>query len=61
MKVFIADLEDSIDDLMRRYKKKGYTCIPKSNIEYKFIKGPNVHHVEITRLGNGLIYFNITK
>ena len=59
--VSIKSIEDSIDDLMIRYKKKGYTCVKKGNTQFKFIKGPNVHHVEIMRLGNGLLYFNVTK
>ena len=59
--VSIKNIEDSIDELMTRYKKKGYTCVKKGNTQFKFIKGPNVHHVEIMRLGNGLLYFNVTK
>ena len=59
--VSIKNIEDSIDDLMAKYKKKGYTCTKKGNTEFKFIKGPNVHHVEFMRLGNGLLYFNVTK
>ena len=39
---------ESINDLINKYK-------------LKFIKGPNIHNVEIMRLGNGLLYFNINK
>jgi hypothetical protein len=59
--VSIKNINDSIDDLMNRYKKKGFTCMRKGKTEFKFIKGPNTHHVEIMRLGNGLLYFNVTK
>ena len=61
--VSIKNISDSVNDLMVRYKKKGYTCFKKgnNNREFTFIKGPNTHHVEIMRLGNGLLYFNITK
>ena len=55
------NIQESIDNLMSRYKKKGYTCIKKEDTEFTFIKGPNTHHVELMRLGNGLLYFNVTK
>ena len=59
--VSIKNITESIDDLFARYKKKGFTCIKKGDAEFKFVKGPNTHIVEIMRLGNGLLYFNITK
>ena len=59
--VSIKNIEESIDDLMARYKKMGYTCTKKGKNLFKFIKGPNIHHVELMRLGNGLLYFNVTK
>ena len=57
----VKNIQESIDNLMSRYKKKGYTCIKKEDTEFTFIKGPNTHHVELMRLGNGLLYFNVTK
>ena len=59
--VSAKNIEDSINDLMNRYKLKGYTCIKKDKSKYKFVKGPNIHNVELMRLGNGLLYFNINK
>ena len=59
--VSIKSLDDTIEELLNKYKKKGYTCVKKGNTEFKFVKGPNVHHVEIMRLGNGLLYFNVIK
>ena len=55
------NLEESLNDLITKYKSKGYTCVNKNKNKYKFIKGPNIHNVEIMRLGNGLLYFNINK
>ena len=52
---------ESINELINKYKLKGYTCIKKDKNKFKFIKGPNIHNVEIMRLGNGLLYFNINK
>ena len=59
--VSIKNISESIDDLFARYKKKGFTCVKKGDTEFKFIRGPNTHIVEIMRLGNGLLYFNVTK
>ena len=55
------DIDESINDLMARYKKKGYKCVKKDNYVFKFVKGPKTHRVELMRLGNGLLYFNVTK
>ena len=52
---------ESINDLINKYKLKGYTCVKKDKNKLKFIKGPNIHNVEIMRLGNGLLYVNINK
>ena len=57
----VKNIQDSINNLMSRYKKKGYTCIKNDDTQFIFIKGPNTHHVELMRLGNGLLYFNVTK
>jgi hypothetical protein len=59
--VSIKNVEESIGDLMMKYKKKGFTCIKKSGEQFIFIKGPNTHHVELMKLGNGLLYFCVTK
>ena len=59
--VSIKSIPESIDDLMLRYKKKGYTCIKKGVTDFKFNKGPHTRYVQIMRLGNGLLYFNVTK
>ena len=59
--VSIKNIPESIDDLFSKYKKKGFTCVKKGDTEFKFIRGPNTHIVEIMRLGNGLLYFNVTK
>ena len=59
--VSIKSIPESIDDLMLRYKKKGYTCIKKGTTNFKFNKGPHTRYVQIMRLGNGLLYFNVTK
>ena len=55
------DIPETINDLMERYKKKGYTCIKKVGTVFKFIKGSKVHLVELMTLGNGLIYLKISK
>ena len=59
--VSAKNIADSVNVLMAKYKSKGYTCVKKDKSKYKFVKGPNIHNVEIMRLGNGLIYFNINK
>ena len=59
--VSIKNVEESIGDLMMKYKKKGFTCIKKSREQFIFVKGPNTHHVELMKLGNGLLYFCVTK
>ena len=59
--VSTKNFEQALIDLMNKYKKKGYTCVKKNKTKFKFVKGPNIHNVEIMRLGNGLLYFNITK
>ena len=46
---------------MNKYKLKGYTCLKKDKNKFKFVKGPNIHIAELMRLGNGLLYCNITK
>ena len=55
------DIPETINDLMERYKKKGYTCIKRVGTVFKFIKGPKIHLVELMSLGNGLLYLNISK
>ena len=59
--VSTKNFEESLNDLMIKYKKKGYTCVKKNKSKFKFVKGPNIHNVEIMRLGNGLLYFNVMK
>ena len=59
--VSLKNMEESIDDLKKKYKKNGYTCIKKGKVKFKFVKGPNIHNVEIMRLGNGLLYYNVEK
>lgn len=59
--VSIKNVEESIGDLMMKYKKKGFICIKKSREQFIFVKGPNTHHVELMKLGNGLLYFCVTK
>jgi len=59
--VTAKNYEDCINELMTKYKSKGYTCVNKNKNKYKFVKGPNIHNVEIMRLGNGLLYFNGSK
>ena len=55
------DIPETINDLMARYKKKGYTCVKKGDTFFKFIKGSKTHKAELTKLGNGLLYFKISK
>ena len=55
------NVKESIKDLMNKYKLKGYTCLKKDKNKFKFVKGPYIHNVELTRLGNGLLYYNINK
>ena len=59
--VSVKNIEECIEDLLKKYKNKGYTCTKKDKIRFKFVKGPYIHNVEIMRLGNGLLYFNIIK
>jgi hypothetical protein len=59
--VSIKNVEESIEDLMMKYKKKGFICIKNSREQFIFVKGPNTHHVELMKLGNGLLYFCVTK
>ena len=59
--VSAKNFEDCLNELMTKYKSKGYTCVNKNKNKFKFVKGPNIHNVEIMRLGNGLLYFNGSK
>ena len=59
--VSAKNFEQSLNELMSKYKNKGYTCVKKNKTKFKFVKGPNIHNVEIMRLGNGLLYFNVLK
>ena len=58
---FVKNIDEKINELKNKYKKKGFTFKRKSNHEFIFIKGPYKHHVELMKLGNGLFYFNIKK
>jgi hypothetical protein len=58
---FAKNIDDKINELKNKYKKKGFTFKRKSNHEFVFIKGPYKHHVELMKLDNGLFYFNIKK
>ena len=58
---FVKNIDEKINELKNKYKKKGFTFKRKSNHEFVFIKGPHRHHVELMKLGNGLFYFNIRK
>ena len=55
------DIPETINDLMAKYKKKGYTCVKKGDTFFKFIKGSKTHKAELTKLGNGLLYFKISR
>ena len=59
--VSVKNIEESINEVKKKYKKRGYTFMEKGKTEFLFIKGPNTHHVKIMRLGNGLLYFHIKK
>ena len=59
--VSIKSVDQSIKDLLINYKIKGYTLLKKSKAEFVFVKGPNTHYVELMKLGNGLLYFCVTK
>ena len=59
--VSLNNLSETIEELMNKYKKKGYTCVKKGGSEFKFVKGPNIHHVKIMRIRNGLFYFNVSQ
>jgi hypothetical protein len=59
--ISMKKINEAIDELMKKYKKKGYTCVKKGVTDFKFVKGPNTHHVEIMRLGDGSFYFFISK
>ena len=58
---FAKNIDDKINELKNKYKKKGFTFKRKSNHEFVFMKGPYKHHVELMKLDNGLFYFNIKK
>ena len=59
--VSAKSIEETIKSLRNKYKLKGYTCLKKDKNKFKFVKGPNIHIAELMRLGNGLLYCNITK
>ena len=59
--VSVKNIEESINEVKKKYKKNGYTFMEKGKTEFLFIKGPNTHHVTIMRLGNGLLYFHTKK
>ena len=59
--VSVKNIEESINEVKKKYKKRGYTFMEKGKTEFLFIKGPNTYHVKIMRLGNGLLYFYTKK
>ena len=59
--VSVKNIEESINEVKKKYKKRGYTFMEKGKTEFLFIKGPNTYHVKIMRLGNGLLYFHTKK
>ena len=59
--VSIKNVDESIQDLLINYKEKGYTLLKKSKAQFVFVKGPHTHYVELMKLGNGLLYFCVTK
>ena len=59
--VSLKNVKETIDNLIKKYKKEGYTCIKKGLAKFKFYKDTDICLVEIMRLGNGLLYYNVTK
>ena len=59
--VSLKNLKETVDYLINKYKKQGYTCIKKANTKFKFYKGAEIFFVEIMKLGNGLLYYNINN
>ena len=59
--VSMKNVKETIAYLIKKYKNDGYTCIKKGLAKYKFYKDTNICLVEIMRLGNGLLYYNVTK
>ena len=59
--VSTKNIYETVENLLKLYKKKGYTCVKKGGTYFKFVKGPNIHYVDIMRLFDGSFYYNITK
>ena len=59
--VSLKNVQETIDRLINKYQKEGYDCIKKEKSKFNFVKGNNKYLIEIMRLGNGLLYCNITE
>ena len=59
--VSIKNIKETIDNLIMKYKKEGYTYIKKEKTKYQFNKGSESYIIEIMKLGNGLLYYKINK
>ena len=59
--VSLKNIKETIDYLIKKFKKDGYACIKKGLAKFKFYKDTDICLVEIMRLGNGLLYYNVTK
>ena len=59
--VSVKDFKETVNNLIKKYKKEGFKCSKKGFGKFKFYKKNVIHLVEIMRLGNGLLYNNITK
>ena len=59
--VSIRNIKETIDNLIMKYKKEGYSYIKKEKTKYQFNKGSESYIIEIMRLGNGLFYYKINK
>ena len=59
--VSVKDFKETVNNLIKKYKNEGFKCSKKGFGKFKFYKKNVIHLVEIMRLGNGLLYNNITK
>ena len=59
--VSLKSMEETINNLIKQYEEKGFSCIKVGKAIFKFFKGLDIYIVEIMNLGNGLLYYNIIK
>ena len=59
--VSLKDFNETVDNLIKKYKRNGFTYSKKGFGKFEFYKESDIYFVEIMRLGNGLFYNNITK